>query len=405
MLNQARTWVASIIPLLLLSLAAIAAQPALAQTDDATAAAARAVTWLVTTHQNADGGYASFSAGADAADSDINGTLDALLAIASTGRVPVRTVAYLEENATALADYAATGGGEAGKTVLALTAIEQDPRAFAGNDFVATLTGFIGEDGQIAATPYNQALALLGLAAAGEAAPEAAVQWLLDLQATEGEIAGSWDDGFGTSGNVDATAMAVMALLAVDGAGAEDAVADALDFIAGAQRAEGGWAYADGFDPNANSTALALQALTAAGQDTAEAQAALTGYIGETGAFQADFGEGPADDFFTTVQALPALVGQPYPVGTSAAVDESADAAAEPETVDEPADEEPALDPEEVDAAAEPEPAPTPAPTPEPAPESAAADTGGEARFWFALAGLAVFGGLIAVIGLRMGRP
>ena len=61
---------------------------------------------------------------------------------------------------------------------------------------------------------FNQSLAMLGLSAAGEAMPDSAVAWLLAQQAPAGDMAGSWDDGFGTAGNADATAMAIMALVA-----------------------------------------------------------------------------------------------------------------------------------------------------------------------------------------------
>jgi hypothetical protein len=41
---------------------------------------------------------------------------------------------------------------------------------------------------------------------------------------------------------------------------------------------------------------------------------------GESGAFQADFGDGPFDDFFTTVQAIPAVAGKAFPLPEPTAV-------------------------------------------------------------------------------------
>jgi hypothetical protein len=295
---------------------------------------AAAVNWLVTIHQNSDGGYSAFSGGADLAPSDVGGTVDALLAIAAAGYNPASPVpgrenaplGYLQNDATAVAAYAGQDGGKAGKLVLALTATAQDPRDFLGYNFVISLTNHLSPTGQYGVnTAFEQSLALLALHGLGDAqpAPEA-VAWLVDAQDTAGDVAGSWSDGFGTDGNVDATAMAIMALL--PSLGADDpAIIAARDFLARSQLPAGGWEYGPGFGANANSTALAIQAMHALGEDfySPESEWAVDGrsplatllsWQGESGAFQADFGEGPFDDFFTTVQALPALAGRSYPL-------------------------------------------------------------------------------------------
>jgi hypothetical protein len=97
-----------------------------------------------------------------------------------------------------------------------------------------------------------------------------------------------------------------------------------LSFLHASQQPDGGWAYAPGFATSANSTALVAQALTALGEDwmdeegswSVEGQtplAALLSFQSENGAFQADFGQGPVEDFFSTVQTIPALAGQWLP--------------------------------------------------------------------------------------------
>lgn len=293
-----------------------------------------AAQWLVEQHQNEDGGYTSFSTGAEAALSDVGGTADAILGLAGTGYnvatpYPGRAqspVDFLLNNADDVAAYAAQSGGANGKLVLALTAAAQDPRDFGGYDFTISLTQHLSPTGQFnVVSPYEQGLAMLALNAINEPAPAEAVEWLLSAQAQEGELAGSWDDGFGTMGNVDATAMAIMALVAVGDGTHEDAVSAARDFLMAQQLDSGGWGYAPGLPESANSTALAVQALSALGEDFYRADgewavdgvsplAALLGWQSESGALQADFGEGPADDFFTTVQALPALTGRSYPL-------------------------------------------------------------------------------------------
>ena len=283
------------------------------------AAAERAAGWLVDTHQNEDGGFTGFSTGAGQAPSDAVGTIDALPALAAGGDATA-ALDYLRANGPALQAMAAEDGGQAGKIVLALTAAGVAPADFAGHDYTADLAAHLGDDGAYAGDPFKQALAMLGLVAAGQGVPEAAVAWLEGSQGA----GGSWDDGFGTLDNADATAMAVMALLAAGRSAADPSVAAAVDFLAGSQAAEGGWSYGAGLPAGANSTAVVVQALLALGEDVTATEGrwaragrspldALLAFQGESGAFQADFGDGPADDFYSTVQAIPAAAGHALP--------------------------------------------------------------------------------------------
>lgn len=290
----------------------------------------RAALWLVRTHQNSDGGYTGFSAGANQDPSTVGGTVDAILALTAAGfsvRQPVpgradTPLAYLGDNPQAVADFAAADGGQAGKLLLALTAAAADPRDFAGLDLVAALTTHQDAGGAYGvADAFKQATAVLALAAANEPIPPAALTWLTDRQAADG----SWDDGFGTAANPDATAMAIMALLAAGRPVDDPAVAAARDFLAAAQLPDAGWEYGVGFGPSANTTALVIQALSALGEPWSLAGGpwdkggrtpldALLAFQSASGAFQADFGQGPFDDFFTTVQSLPAAAGRSFPL-------------------------------------------------------------------------------------------
>ncbi len=314
-MNQKRR----VVSMLLLLLALLVAVGCSAGGDAAPgpAAAVRAADWLIATHQNDDGGYSSFSAGAGMAPSDAGGTIDALLALDAADADTAPALDYLRANGEALQAMAAEDGGQAGKIVLALTAADLAPADFEGHDYTADLAAHLDDDGALAGDPYKHALAMLGLVAAGQAVPESAVAWLEGGQGA----GGSWDDGFGTLDNADATAMAVMALLAA-GRSADDAsVAAAVDFLAGAQVAEGGWSYGAGLPAGANSTAVVVQTLLALGEDIAATEGrwavagrspldALLAFQGESGAFQADFGDGPSDDFYSTVQAIPAAAGR-----------------------------------------------------------------------------------------------
>ena len=297
---------------------------------DLRAAVTRAAEWMVGTYQNDDGGYAAFSAGANQEPSSVAATLDAILALVAAGYDPAvafpgrsaTPYSYLTSNVDAVVDFAAADGGQAGKVVLALMAAGVEPRVFPAIegveswDLVTVLSGHLEESGAIgAADPFKQSLAMLGLAAAGETIPDAAIEWLESRQAESG----SWDDGFGTADSADTTALAIMALLAAGREPSDPSVQAAREFLAAGQVA-GGWEYGPGLGASANSTAVVMQALAALGEDfytdsgpwMFDGRApldALLSYQGESGAFQADFGQGRFDDFYSTVQAIPAVSG------------------------------------------------------------------------------------------------
>lgn len=287
-----------------------------ANPDESVESAAR---WLVDVHQNSDGGFSSFSAGADMAPSDISGTADAITAIAAPGQDVSGPLDYLSQNTDQLIDFSGQDGSTAGKVVLALAAAGQNPEDFAGHDFLADIKDQRSADGNYGVeSAFNQSLAILALAEAGETVPDNAISWLADLQEKEGELSGSWDDGFGTAGNSDATAMAVYAMLAAGVPESDETINRAIRFLDRTQLPSGNWEYGQGFGGNANSTATVIRALLALGyyltpewdafsQDGNYPINALLAWQGESGAFQVDFGEGPADDFFATIQALPAL--------------------------------------------------------------------------------------------------
>lgn len=365
-----------------------------AQTGD-TSPLTRAAEWVVTTYQNSDGGYSDFSQGKDQAESGVQGTLDAILALSSAGLSASEPLfgansaplAYLQAHSDTLRAYAAQDGGAAGKVVLALAAAGQDPKAFGGVDYVIQVTQQLSPTGQFGVnTAFSQSLAILALRAAGADAPPAAVQWLLDQQARAGDVAGSWDDGFGVSGNPDATGMALMALAGADDPASAAAVSAALAFLEKARLPEGGWGYGPEQPVNVNSTALAIQGLAAAGVDVdaPDTPYAINGLSPLTalrtlqtaeGAFQMDLGSGPVNDFFTTVQAIPALAGQSLPLQP---VDQTA-------------------------PTAEPTPPPTPegSPTPTPAETTAQSTT---RTFVIAVVVLTLVALVIVAIGRRLSR-
>lgn len=281
------------------------------------------VSWLIENNQNSDGGYGL-------PVSSPPSTLDPIIAIASAGYNPAvaygdfttSPIDYLAANSEALSEYVSGSGGSAGKAVLALVAANQNPRDFAGENWILKLTEQYTETGQYNTNDaYNQSLAILGVTAVNETVPSLAVTWLKGIQADNG----SWGDGFGTDNNPDTTALAIMAMASQGITPGDPALDKALDFLKSTQMPTGGWEYGSGYGENANSTALVIQALAANGQNFYDDKGdwskngrspltALMSWQNVNGAFQADFGSGLEDNLFATVQSLPALTGKPLPI-------------------------------------------------------------------------------------------
>lgn len=278
-------------------------------------AAVQALDWLKT-QQSADGGLgAGFGPG-----SAIGPTADAVIALASGGldastwtNDGVSPIDYLRAQVSA-------GNlklpGEIAKTILALVASGQDPRAFGGRNLIADLNGNLdATKGVFSSSMYDQALAILALSNSGEPVPGAVVDALLNAQTVEG----GWAfDGQTIAGAADSntTSLAIQALVA---AGRQDDTGRALDYFRRVQNADAGWTYqvpsAFGTDTDANSTALGIQAILATGGAVADWSTGPSDPIGALLSLQNADGSFsfnkvfPGPNVLATIQAIPALYG------------------------------------------------------------------------------------------------
>lgn len=282
----------------------------------------QALRWIAA-QQQADGSFAGFNPGA---------TIDAVFAIAATGRDPRSFVANgnspLDYLATVANSYANNSAAAAGKLTAGVVAGRGNPRSFGGVDLVAKLTGYYdagtGKFG--GGSTWDQSWAMLGLAAAGEAVPPAAVTYLTSIQA----VGGGW--GFSanaSTADVDSTSLALQALAAAKVGRGHPAVAAGLAFLRGQQNEDGGF---PGFlgTTDAGTTGLALQALAAFDEDprgprwrtfVADGSSSrLTAHnpLEALMALQTDAGGFPGfsgpNDPFSTYQAVPGLSGKPFPL-------------------------------------------------------------------------------------------
>jgi hypothetical protein len=280
--------------------------------------------------QQPDGGFTNgFSEG-----SDLGTTLDVILAVAAAGE-DVTTYTSAEGNSPLdyLAAQVSQGTiellGSKAKVALVLNVVGQDPADFAGQDLLADLeTSYDETTGSYGGSVFDQALVILALDSAGQAAPDAAVDYLVGVQADNGGWA-LFGEPEGDKADTNTTSLVIQALFA---AGNEAPIADALDYLHQVQNDDGGFPYQNpseyGTDTDANSTAYVLQALNAAGESlddwapegTNPQEALEAMYDAESGGFlwQAAV---PGVNVLATAQAIPALEGYTYVSLPSAPVD------------------------------------------------------------------------------------
>ncbi|NTW01747.1 MAG: hypothetical protein HGA19_10690, partial [Oscillochloris sp.] len=207
-----------------------------------------------------------------------------------------------DADVTAFGTYP-TGHAQAGQSINMVNALTNTYHAATG---AYSTTAQLGWSSGVASA-LNQSYALLGLAAAQQSVPDAAITFLRDLQETDG----GWGYGFG--GDVDTTAFAIEALIASGVAPTDSAIQEALSFLQSAQIADGSWGY-DGV-PSADSTAAVIQALVAVGftpvtaswaTDDGDPQTALAALQATDGSF--------TDNALGTAHAIAGLAEMPLPI-------------------------------------------------------------------------------------------
>ncbi len=309
---------------MLFALVAPLAASAQEATPASNAGVEEAAAWLQS-QQAADGGFPGVSG-----ESDAGATADAIIALAAAGNAGVavelsKAVEFLAANALV---YAQTGPGQSAELVLALVAAGGDPTNVENvNPLSIVEVSAAGDSGMIGFGPFDHALGVLALVATESDVPASAIEVFRTTRIEDG----SWAfDGSTTAGagDTNTTALVIQALVAA-GHGDDPIVAEALEYLKSTQTGSGGFPYQPGQTSNgdANSTAIVVQAILAASQDPASADwqnaaAALAAFQNPSGAFRYTDDE-PDDNLFATLQALPAIAGQPYPI--------QADSAASPE--------------------------------------------------------------------------
>lgn len=279
-------------------------------------AAQAALQWM-RPQQSANGSFGS----------NTGATLDVILAVAAANQQPS---AWTGASGASLVDYAAANAAAfsnqsaaaAGKLAAGAAAAGQDPRSFGGVNLVTAINNrYNPGTGAYGANNMDQAWAMLGLAAAGEAVPAAAIARL----ASQANANGGWAWASGVASDVDSTALALQALLAAGAAPSAPAVANGLAYLRSMQltNTDGGFAASPeqvwGTESNTNSTAFAMQSVLATDQDplsaswSVSATTPLDFLLGQQLANGAFVYADPPANLFATQQAVPGLAGKPFP--------------------------------------------------------------------------------------------
>ncbi|TYL52107.1 terpene cyclase/mutase family protein [Nocardioides sp. BGMRC 2183] len=232
---------------------------------------------------------------------DYGGTVDAIYAFEEVDADPETVATMTDAVLAAGQEYVAPGkdvyAGNAGKLVSLALDHDTDASDVGGFDALATLEDRVDETGRTSdkseygdfANSLGQAWAVHGLDAAGSAERDAALDFLLLQQCSDGFFRQdfspvkakdqSCDAGKGAP-SIDATALAVVLLsdLAEGDADLTGALERASAYLVNEQAEDGSFIGSAELPANANSTGLAARALVVAGEDEAAANAAAWVY-------------------------------------------------------------------------------------------------------------------------------
>jgi prenyltransferase beta subunit len=288
-----------------------------------TRAALKAMRWLSGT-QNADGSIVSFATpGTPGAIGDV---AEALMAARAARIAPAMIVTGTGKNllsplnSVSVTAYLNNNVDRMGKLALGLAAADLDPRSYLGLDLVLSMTQrYSATSGAFGVSNWDQALGMLGWAAAGESIPVTATRLLASRILTDGGF------GFspGMSSDTNSTGLMLQALAAGGHPVTSTEVLSAHAYLKQMQRSDAGWDY-DGSSTvsDANSTSYVLQGLLATGADPLSTTFLISGTSPVAFLLSQQNPDGsfvypgiPGPNASATVQSVPALLGAyaPYP--------------------------------------------------------------------------------------------
>ena len=299
---------------LALPLFLLASLGATAQTP-AGSSAQRALQWLQCTQQQANGQIGS-------GGNPIARSSEVAIGLAAAGQL----ASAMRAGAKSLADYLTTATstevGTNGELLLARASVaDAGPIA----TVAAQLQSAKGTNGEYGGDIYSDALAILGLRAAGQTVADDAVAFLKAQQKASGGWSADNADQYGEESNT--TALVIQALVSTGVASSDPTIAKGFTYLQSVFGG-GGFGNSPGAGPDPNSDELAIQAIVAAQQQSDAAwqtrlDQALSYLAGQQIGNGADAGAiaTPYSKLFATTDAPAAFLERPL---TARGVSESA---------------------------------------------------------------------------------
>ncbi len=245
------------------------------------------------------------------------------MALVAAGQADIPSGHLKQVSGNTATDYA--------KTILALSALNENPATFGNVDYLTQLENLY--DGtQIGNVNLlnDDIWAILALASAGRA-NSAIVQSAKDYLLTQQNSDGGWSYSTGAGSDTNDTAAAVMALIEAGVTASDPVIVQALDYIKSAQNTDGGIGYQPGSDSDAGSDSWTISSLIKAGIDPTSWLQGNNHPVSHLESLQAADGgfwwvaEGTSEwnNKAMTAYAVIALSGKSYPVGYYQAADSS----------------------------------------------------------------------------------
>jgi len=211
--------------------------------------------------------------------------------------------------------------------ILAITALNQDPRTYPNQDYVAKLNSFwdgtqLGDAG----TLNDDIFGLLALISSGEPTGSDVIAGTKNYILAQQNADHGWGFAPGGDSDTNMTGMAIMALLETGLTASDPAITNAVTYLQSAQNDDAGFPWSPtspwGTDSDASSDAWVISTLYKLGQnpetwarDSANPITHLKSLQDPLGFFK--FQEGTTEDAFspiTTSYAVIALAGKSYPI-------------------------------------------------------------------------------------------
>ncbi len=228
--------------------------------------AQHALQWLQCTQQQPNGQIGS-------GGNPIARSSEVALGLAAAGQA----ASTMRSGTTSLADYlktaVTTDVGTNGELLLARASqSEAGPTATVAAQLQASKATSGSTAGEYGGDIYSDALAILGLRAAGQAVGADAVTFLKSQQKADGGWSADNADAFGTDSNT--TALVIQALISSGVPTTDSSIANAFGYLQ-SSFGQGGFGNSPGSGPDPNSDELAIQAIRAANRQSDTAWATM----------------------------------------------------------------------------------------------------------------------------------